>query len=304
MGYGDIPDIDPFDDSVFVTRQSDIKRKCPAEILYRDHEGYNFVPSEPITIGTTAHAGIEEMLMAETDNELEHALEKWSVLPYVEQQVLDTMRNDGVDDPMSVIGSKWQLRSTAEEVSLAVREWHRTLYPWFKQQNVIAIEQRMRRLLGTSPNTGRPIGVEGTPDLVVWRAIDDWKTSKKDWDPSRATGEIQSPLYTWLASDMLEGVDIPFNYRVWDRGKAKWATHTVHVDEMQVEAAKRIAWQFALAHEAGALVAQPADSTFGKVKRGWWCSPKYCPAWEVCEYKGLVLDGVDLDTSIPVTWAA
>lgn len=291
-------DLDP---STYITvRQSDFERKCKAEILYRDDPRYLDVPSEPVTLGSTAHHGIEDVI-----RHGDEGLQRWSVIPFVEGQIIEQMKSDGAEDPLSIIGSKMRLRSLAEEASAAVHSWHRAFWrAWGGHLDVLAIEVKMMRVIGTSPVSGKFVVLQGSPDLVVRGGIWDWKTSKRDWKLTKPNARVQSPAYAYLSEPILGTVEVPFNYYVYNRSKATWATHTVHVDEPMVDAALRSMFQLAIAMETKAVVPQPFEDVYGEVKRGWWCGPKYCPAWEACEYKAMVADRTKLDTEIPKTWAA
>jgi hypothetical protein len=48
--------------------------------------------------------------------------------------------------------------------------------------------------------------------------------------------------------------------------------------------------------------ATPAGESYGKYKRGWHCSAKYCGGWEICPFKGLIPDDADLEEKITHGW--
>jgi hypothetical protein len=62
----------------------------------------------------------------------------------------------------------------------------------------------------------------------------------------------------------------------------------------QIEANLANAWEYGKMIAAGAFPYTPGDAPYGKHKRGWWCSPTYCGAWNICPGKATIADGTDL----------
>lgn len=296
-------DQDPWSDDAIVVRQSEYQMMCHAELLYRDHADYKWVISEPLLVGSMAHVAFESLIKSDDPAK---TLKYWALIPNVRKEILKFLKREEKLDEVSasiLMGGQAKLESVAREVSNVATTWYHTWWvPWGSKMEILSIEEERRRVLGTSPTTGKLIVLRGAADLVVHRELWDWKTARYGWKDGKATARVQSPLYAWLYEDLLDGVDVDFHYLIWNRDKAYLDTRTVHVEQIQVDAALRAMYQFGLTQEAQAHVPTIVDSTWKGDKRGWWCQPKYCAAWEACEFKGLINDGRDLDEKIPLTW--
>ena len=164
------------------------------------------------------------------------------------------------------------------------------------------IEQRLEAPLGILPN-GREVWLHGTGDLLYKDlAVGyDWKTSGRDWKEGRATylGQPSSYQYLhWYNHDVW--VD-EWRYWIYDRGRGQWVLHTTRRDRQQVMSWLRHAFGIACAIDAGVVYYTPTQHPYGKSERGWWCSPKYCSAWDHCPGKYLA-DEFDEKQSAIINW--
>ncbi len=183
--------------------------------------------------------------------------------------------------------------------------WQEDVYPQLNLSDNIRVEEKMLAPLGVLPN-GRAVWFYGTPDLVdIGNAgIQDWKTTGRAWKESKALGLLAPQAYSWLV-DTTHGVFIPDHfYWVWDRAKSEWTLHKTSRNQAHVDSYLRKAWAIAKSIDAQAFPFRPWSETFGNVTRGWWCSPKYCSAWDICEGKSLpddLWEGTPID--ITAGWA-
>jgi len=82
--------------------------------------------------------------------------------------------------------------------------------------------------------------------------------------------------------------------------KSEWTLHKTSRNQAHVDSYLRKVWAIAKSIDAQAFPFRPWSETFGNVSRGWWCSPKYCSAWNICEGKHLPDDLVE-ETPIDIT---
>lgn len=293
-GLGVMPDRpEPMDDDL-VIRQSTVESMmlCPAKVGYSTHPGFDPTPSEAMAFGSVLHAIIAEHIL-EGEKLYFHSAD------YARKVFYEIADRDGYD--LDAVASDEILTKSSEEVVVAYQSW---LVQWWERRadhfHPIAIEQEFIRPLGVLPN-GRPVWVRGTPDVLEPAGMTDWKTAGRGWSPGKGEARIQSPTYLWLAEaerPHLEGVAC---YAVYNRQKEQWQEHLVPVTLAQIEAAKRTLWQYAKAIDADVFPPTPSAQS-GSPGRGWWCSAGYCSAWDICEFKGLVSDGVDLSIRRSSTW--
>lgn len=267
---------------------------CGGRVLYRDHEGYDFTPSEAMSFGTMVHG------MAEADLGLLGlpVCGQWSKAAVEEiwrQGLLD--ERDGSWD-LDVLASRERIDKSVREAMVANRKWHEQVVPnlGISVGERMLIEQRVTKQLGTLDD-GRAVWLGGTSDVVFPDVpeIVDWKTAGRGWDESKAQFTIQATIYTWL-------YEIPnHTYWVWNRRNKDWSSYTTRRNEQHVDSALRQAWQVAGQIATGTLTASPLQDTFGKVKRGWHCSAKFCGAWNICEFNKLpddVWEGQRIDPKV------
>lgn len=282
-----------------VISQSTIEKcfKCAAQLGYKDDPTVVDYPSEPITYGWVLHALIALALKGElTDFWIAHPW-LWGFANATFDQEIQRGYPQYEGQLDWFLGAKRE--AFLQGLVQAMQSWLDEFQEVLEVLNVLAIEERRYRPLGRlgSGDTEDPIvWVAGSPDMVTGGSIYDWKTANRPWAEGKGLVRIQGPLYVWLVEDLLGGLKADLHYFIWDRGKTKaWDVQTVPVQEHNVEASKRVAWQYAQMIHRGVFPATPVREEWGKFKRGWHCSAKWCPAWNACDFKGMVQDDKDLD---------
>lgn len=144
--------------------------------------------------------------------------------------------------------------------------------------------------------------LSGTPDHVRVGELDDWKTGKRHYDQGKADSRPQGIYYAWLAGIEYGHPITDMHYWSYNRNKGDWAVTTQQIDQDNIDAALGAAMEWAGMIESGYYPPTPSAPT-GKNGRGWWCSAAYCNAWDVCTFKGIVADGVDLSERRSKGWA-
>lgn len=291
-GYGDIDTVSVSDgppaDAVLV-RQSTSKSMalCPAKQGYLLSGEAKQVPSEAMSFGTMIHTFAEERLRGNTAMVTFDMLEQWWV---------EAVEKDGFD--LYDLVAPERLRESLQEAIEACAAWDKDVYPRLGygvddyKSGELQLELRMEFPLGVLPN-GREVWMHGTPDVTfipdnpTVRTIDDWKTARRGWDISEADMTQQLDVYSWLAERTEDAQVLQGTYWVWNRDKRYWEPLSTSRTDAQVEATMRHMWQVARQIDGEAFPFKRTDVSWGKHKRGWWCSPKYCAAWDVCEGKHL-----------------
>lgn len=265
---------------------------CPGRVGYSEAEGFEPTPSEAMSFGSMGHVAIEQDLES-GDGFL------WTA------PALETLWAKSLADEASGPYDLYEL-ATAERIQASVEEavvmmaaWQQDVYPQLNLSDNIKVEEKMTVPLGVLPN-GRAVWFHGTPDLVDIdnAGIYDWKTSGRAWKETKALGLLAPQAYSWLVAET-QGVFIPDHfYWVWNRAKQEWVLHKTSRSQEHVDSYLRKVWAIAKSIDAQAFPFRPWSETFGNVSRGWWCSPKYCSAWNICEGKSLpddLLEGTPID---------
>ena len=264
---------------------------CPARVMQSDQEGFNDTPSEAMSFGTLVH----EM----TALDLAHGGTPWTVKQT--EDLWDSLLTDEYGRSLYELASEDLIKSSVEEAIGAVALWHRVVEPTLPAGERL-IEQRMEAPLGIL-QSGREVWLHGTGDLIYTDGQPgyDWKTAGRGWNDTKAIAIGQPSAYTYLTW-YNHGVYIPsWKYWVYDRQKCEWQLHETVRTPKQVSAWLRHAFGIAKSIDAGATAYVPWQSTFGKFKRGWWCSAKFCGAWSICKGKQIA-DDVD-ESEVPwTTW--
>lgn len=245
---------------------------CPARVGYSTHEGFDFSPSPEMFFGTLIHAIIDLHVSGRNQDRL-----IVSTLSGVTNLLVDLAEKESITVPDDMASS------LAEEALDAYRRWVADWWiPVGQELQIVSTEQIVYKQIGSDPE----IWLQGTPDLVHEGGLVDWKTAGRGWDEGKAATRIQAPLYAFLAGFEETRVD----FVVYNRSKGVWNVHQVVVDARQVNAALATAREYGRMIAANVYPPTPSAPT-GKTGRGWWCSAKYCGAWNICEYKHLISDG-------------
>jgi len=275
LPLGDPPTLDREND--VIVRQSTINalQLCGQRVALRDHPGYLKAVSEPLAFGTLVHHLIaEDLITGERQMGLLSNMGEW-VDPILQEQY------------------EWSLSQVPNvgdffgEIAVAYRSWVTRVLPIItKLGEPVSIEEEMVLYLGEGEK-GKKIFLQGTADAVYPSTLVDWKTSGRKWKDSKAQFSPQATLYPPLVKQQT-GLDIrKFTFWVFDRSASQWTKHVTDRRIKDIDAGLRIAYTYGLQLEAGHLPATPLDENYFDYKRAWYCSPKFCGAWNVCDYKYL-----------------
>lgn len=135
--------------------------------------------------------------------------------------------------------------------------------------------------------------LSGIPDLLTPGVGGyDWKTASKPWKKGQSKVDKSDQLSVYTALAWYEGLydagaTMPWTLFVYDRKGQEWESYETTRSVGQVESS--VAALEALARTKGAGVYTPRRTTsvWGEVQRGWWCSAKWCDAWEACPYRDI-----------------
>ena len=242
-------------------------------------------PSEAMSFGTLVHKMIEMKILGE-DSML-------NIRPFVRKLWTGLLAEEGHD--IDVLSPSSLIDKSVEEAIRAVEFWVEDFWlPEGQYLHAIGVEVLRLLPLGVTP-AGNGVWLQGTPDLVVsGNRIIDFKTAGRGWNEGKHLVRVQAPLYTYMEREA-GTVETPtaFDFQVFNRQSSTWDldSHSLVVTDRMIDAALEMAWTDALAIEAGALPFQPYGESYGKFKRGWHCSAKYCGAWDKCSVKYLIEDG-------------
>jgi len=275
---------DPYDDSKdTLVRQSTINqiKWCGYRTKLADHDGYLEAVSEKMVFGSCEHYLIaKDLEVGEVRLDLLASMKDWV------EELLVTDYNWSLSKVTNV-------GDFFSELASAYTQWRSVVQPTLS--TLVTQEEEMWMPLGEG------IHLKGTPDGVFEDVIIDWKTSGRAWKESKAHTAIQADLYMALVKQNL-GLSIrKWIFWVYDRGKRVWQPIPTTRRVADINTSLLSALDYGLALEAGTLQATPTTDTYGEVKRGWYCSPKYCSAWNICPAK-FINDGVDEKAIATRTW--
>lgn len=279
--------IEPADDDIII-RQSTLNSwlLCPGRVYHSVDDGFDRTPSEPMLFGTLVHAMIEAHLLGDS--------------PPIGSLLNEAEANDGfsLDDYATPEAIEYMF----DGVQMAFDDWQEQVEPRLPDEEPTYIEQKFQRPLA-EVGDGRVIWVQGTPDLAYSDRIYDWKTAGRGWklnnnDQSKGSFNAQAPTYLWLDGRGLR----TFTFWVYDRSKGVWGEYITQWDSEQLLLNLKNLEGIGRAIAAGVVYYTPTSDNFGKVQRGWHCSPKYCGAWNICPGKNSIADGADLEVLIGNPW--
>ena len=299
-GFGTLPSWEePRPDDILV-RQSTIgsMQLCPGRTGLSQEPGFNNTPSEAMFFGSVVHAMIDRFLTLGDEGAWPFQLTTW-------EAIHETMLTEAIDDGfvLSEVATTEQIVLFVDEVRSSCQAWYSQVWQeWFHEINVVGSEVKLTRPLGVLAD-GRAVWLQGTPDIHTGADLYDWKTSGSKWSINgdgltKGSFQPQAPLYLHLMG-LTEG---HFTFVVYDRKEGTWTTHTTEWSASSVASAVRNAWEVGKQIGAKAFPYLPFESSFGKYKRGWHCSPKYCGAWDICPGKDMISDGIDTSVKIDRRW--
>lgn len=272
---------------------------CPARIKYRDHGGYNGVPSEAMSWGTLMHKLIELKIANPNDMVLSNTSQ---IITLWNQLILeDTDDAYGLDD----LATEETRVSAVIEAIDALGVWESAIWrPYYASAEILGTEVALEQQIGeVNPSFGIPIILQGTVDLIMPNHIVDWKTATTGWRPGKAEANIQAASYAYLASMAGYEMNLPIQvtYVVYSRKDGRWDRHDVFVDRQTIQGTLETMRELGHAIYHRTFVATPQANS-GRLGRNWHCSAKYCGAWDVCVEKAIVPDGADLTERSAIVW--
>lgn len=259
---------------------------CAKRVEYDGQPGHLAMVSEPLAFGTCMHYLAEQDIISGAPRlDLLMNMNEW-VDEILREQYDWTI--DQVPNP----------RDFFEKLSIAYRTWRRQVRPNLRG-TPLAVEEEWFLELGEGNNG--PIWLKGTADVVYPTRLVDFKTSNSKWTQDKADVSIQASLYMALARQALDVKINKFTFWTYYRRSNEWTPYTTTRTSAQIDAALRTAHDYGLQHEAKIYPATPVpESSFVK-KRGWYCSARFCGAWNICTAKFLG-DGVEEDEEATRSW--
>ncbi len=271
-------------------RQSTVNQMdfCGYRTMLSTHPGYLAPVSEPMVFGTCVHYMIAQNILGIPSLDLSSNMDEWVESILVEEYDWSLSQVPNVRDFFS-------------ELSSAFTMWKSVVEPTLPGALTAAatIEQEMFLPLGEGERG--TIILKGTPDAVLREVIIDWKTSGRAWKESKAHHSIQVDAYMALVKQNL-GVSIrDWVFWVYNRQKREWTAIPTSRRVKDINASLLRLLDYGKILERGSFHATPTTDTFGEIKRGWYCSTKYCGAWNVCPAKYLN-DDVDEKEKAVRSW--
>jgi len=292
-GFGvEPPTVEPADSDI-VVRHSTVSSMdlCPLRVGLQTVPGYDPVPSPQMVFGS----GLHELLAVTVKTREAYPMGELTTSALTDV-LYGLKRQDGSDeDEIPPTADPDLVRGMADEMRLAYLIWVEQVWPQIEDWRWQAVEQRLLRCLGVMSD-GRAVWLSGTPDAVSAEPRGfDWKTAGRKWREGRLHVETQPTAYTWL----LNQGDLPWSYVVYDRSKEQWDWHESDRTMMQAEAFAYNAYVRGVQIGLGLYAASPVSRQVSK--RGWWCSVRFCNAWDVCPAKNIG-DSVDVAEERKDSW--
>jgi hypothetical protein len=264
-------------------RQSTLKSwlMCPRSFWHKTWGDVTDPTSDAALIGTAMHAGIEFILHGGDAQQAHRRAQAELDLQWDECRKVTYKSHD--------VASAW--------VTKLLDQWLDTVYPQVPAPLVDSstglpmIEWPFNVTAGYIMDGTVEVRFSGTADYVdengvVW----DWKSAGRkyeQWEVDR--WHVQPSVYTYALSQSTGDFYGDFQYGVMVRGNG--ATGQV---VQTTRTAGDHQWVISQAHTLAAqIVANARDMNIWMTNdQGWWCSPKWCPAWDQC--KGAVTCGNDV----------
>ena len=283
----EMPEYDESQDTLI--RQSTIGQMqlCPGRVKWVDHPEYLSMLSEPLVFGTLVHEIIANHL-------LEGKLQETMLLSmdvWIEKILVEDYDWSLKKVPL--------VRDFFSEIAVAYRSWVTHVEPTLDSTKIIAVEERQLMYLG--PGKTGQIFLHGTADLVFSDLLMDWKTSGRAWKQVKADFSIQASLYMPLHKQTLDLSIQDFWFWVFNRSQGVWSLFKTKRTVAQIDSALETAYQYGRQIEAKAFPCTPVPEASFNKKRGWYCQPKFCSAWNVCDSK-FMNDGVNEKEIAVRTW--
>ncbi len=274
----EMPEYDESQDTLI--RQSTIGQMqlCPGRVKWVDHPEYLGMLSEPLVFGTCVHEIIaNHLLEGKLQEKMLLSMDVW-----IEQLLVDDYDWSLKKVPL--------VRDFFSEIAVAYRSWVTHVLPTLDLSNIVTIEERQLMYLGEG-NLGN-IFLHGTADLVFSDLLMDWKTSGRAWKQVKADFSIQASLYMPLHKQTLDFSIQDFWFWIFNRQAGVWSVLKTKRTVAQIDAALSTALEYGRQIEAKAFPCTPVPEASFNKQRGWYCKPKFCSAWNVCDSK-FMNDGIN-----------
>jgi hypothetical protein len=262
---------------------------CPARVGQTDNKDYDATPTEALTFGSYVHTLIEQFGFGIEDPS-----------PKTGRQLFEMEFNDDVKNmpypPPSLdeVASDTLIARSVEEGLHALRLWREQVLPHLSPDG--KAEGFMFAHVADLPDgtkvwlRGTPDYVEKTPDGVV--TIDDWKTAATDWPKNKHLSEIQPFGYRELYQAVTGVLAHRFQWWIYSRKDQVWRPRSITFERTADQRDAFMAQLLVCARMiADNTFMYTPTSGFGNSPRGWWCTAKYCNAWNICPGKHLIADG-------------
>jgi hypothetical protein len=262
---------------------------CGYRVKLRGHPEYLEPVSEPMVFGSCQHYMISQDLLEEDTLKLIATMDSWV------EGILVTEYDwslDQVPNPQDFFS----------ELASAFTQWQTIVKPTLG--DIIAIEEELFMPLGPGSDGDvwhGDVWLKGTPDAVSRDIIIDWKTSGRAWKLTKAHAAIQVDAYMALVKQNYDLSIRDWLFWIYDRKKREWTVIPTKRKVKEIDAALVRLLDYGHAVQSGILQAKPTTDTFGEVRRGWYCSPKFCGAWNVCPMK-YINDSVDEKVIATRSW--
>lgn len=259
-----------------VTRQSIVNQAtlCEYRVKYSDHPHSLKQVSEQLAFGTCLHYMVEQTLLhGGVQDQLLVNMDEW----------VEPILNRDYEWSISLIPEPWQFLG---ELRVAYRSYLAQTYPKLQQDKLLQVEAEMASWIGEGVLPDSNIWLEGTADQVYVHEIRDVKTTGRKWDQAKADTNIQASLYPALVKAHFDGLEVTrFTFDVYHRPKTEWVELTVVKTPEVINAALQTAHNMGLKQQLNIYTPSPVPPASWANKPGWYCSPKYCAAWNICEAK-------------------
>lgn len=266
-------------EDAIIVRQSTIgsMELCPARVGY-EMQGLSIQPTgDAITFGQVVHSLCEDHLLNGPQ----------PVQPKHLDERIERILVEQYDWDISRVKNYKQYRRNVVE---AYRLWTFQVYEHFLADEIkgnrrFYVEQDLYWRFSDR------VWGRGTPDLATKYSMWDFKTTNAafKWNQEKADTNFQATYYLAL-HNLTFGKDWQldkFRFVVYDRKNNDWNVLDTSRTKEQMASALLIAEQYGYQIQAGVFPATPFKEEYGKVKQGWYCSAKWCGAWNACAYKGI-----------------
>jgi len=246
-------------------------------------------PSEAMFFGTAVHYMIDDFI-AWYNDEVGGPGDEHPDIPVLEmtwQDVYAWLSRIALEHDSLDLGTKFRNNDAAKqwthEVMFAVNTWVEQV--WLTWGVSLPIEGREVQLFAPLGQVdGRGVWMSGHPDAWTRDILIDWKTSGKAWRKNKQYGMVQDDVYAELVAWNF-GYDIASStFVVYNRQKREWNFHPATITIGSRNSARIRAFEHARDLILGTFGHAPTD-VFGN--RPWYCSPKFCSAWDHCLARNL-----------------